>query len=166
MIRVIIVLTAMVLCLRASEPATAAMYEIENPAAKIANPVDTMYDPAGQTNNPAADIHNPEARSDGRNPLSAPSKPLVSTATAAEETTARSTQPPHTSRIPQTKYHYKTVAMYIRAAKKSFVDDDYLVFVSLTEDALRRINAGTLKASANTKHKLLRYQVFGYGLLD
>jgi hypothetical protein len=39
-------------------------------------------------------------------------------------------------------------------------------FLSITEDALRRISAGTLKASKKTERKLVRYKVFGYGLLE
>lgn len=51
-------------------------------------------------------------------------------------------------------------------AKKAFAQDDYLDFLSITEDALRRINAGTLKASKKAKQKLDKYKVFGYGLLE
>jgi hypothetical protein len=38
--------------------------------------------------------------------------------------------------------------------------------ISITEDALRRINAGTLKASKKTERKLAKYKVLGYGLLE
>lgn len=116
---------------------------------------------------PAANIYNPGTRLDSRNPLSPPTKVAgpVATATPAEAPPARSAQPEYIPQVPQKKYYYKTVGAYVRAAKKSFVDDDYVELLSIKEDALRRINAGTLKASANTKHKLQNYKVFGYGLL-
>jgi hypothetical protein len=40
------------------------------------------------------------------------------------------------------------------------------ISISITEDALRRISAGTLKASKKTKQKLAKYKVLGYGLLE
>lgn len=55
---------------------------------------------------------------------------------------------------------------YIDEAKKAFNQDNYLRFISITEDALRRISAGTLKASEKTKQKLEKYKAFGYGLLE
>ena len=163
------VIIALVLCLNASAPATAAMYVIDNPAGKISNPAGNMNSPASQNNNPAANIYNPGARMDNRNPLSPPTKAPEPTASAASAPAAapqpaqRQRYPPE---IPQKKYYYKTAGAYIRAAKKSFVKDDYVEFLSITEDALRRINAGTLKASANTRHKLNQYKVFGHGMLE
>jgi hypothetical protein len=167
--RRVTVMAALVLTLAAGEPAKAAMYVIENPAATISNPAGNMNNPAGQSNNPAANIYNPGTRLGSRNPLSPPTKApepvTTATATPAEAPPARSAQPQYIPQIPQKKYYYKTVGAYVRAAKNSFVADDYVEFLSITEDALRRINAGTLKTSANIKHKLHNYKVFGYGLL-
>jgi predicted DNA-binding protein len=151
--------------------ATAAMFVIENPASTISNPADKMSNPATQSNNPASNIYNPGTRLDSRNPLSPPTQPIQSptaatTATPAATETAKTARLQYKPEIPQKKYYYKTAAAYIRAAKKSFADDDYVEFLSLTEDALRRINAGTLKVSANIKHKLNNYKTFGYGLLN
>jgi hypothetical protein len=39
-------------------------------------------------------------------------------------------------------------------------------FLSITEDALRRIGSGNLNASKKAERKLTRYKVFGYGLLE
>jgi hypothetical protein len=162
---------AIVLCLQA--PATAAMYTINNPADKINNPADKMYNPATQVNNPASNVYNPATRMDSPNPLSQPTRP-VPQPTAAEVTTTSKpakqikkhpqAQPKPT--IPQKSYYYKTVREYINGAKKAFTQDDYMEFLSITEDALRRISAGTLKASKKTKQKLAKYKVFGYGLLE
>ena len=168
--RRVTVMITLVLCLNASAPARAAMYVIDNPASKISNPADNMNNPATQSNNPAANIYNPGARMDNRNPLSPPTKAPEPAASAAA-TAAPASQPAqkrqrYQPEIPQKKYYYKTAGAYIRAAKKAFIKDDYLEFLSITEDALRRINAGTLKASAQTRHKLNQYQVFGHGMLE
>lgn len=139
---------ALMLCLNV--PATAAMYEIDNPASNI-------YNPASRMSNP--------------NPLSPPTQP-VPQPTATEATTATKPakqskeQPRPRSAIPQKSYNFKTVTAYISAAKKAFVRDDYPEFLSITEDALRRIRAGTLKASKKTERKLDKYKALGYGLLD
>jgi len=162
---------ALALCLTASSAATAAMYVIENPASSINNPAGNMKNPATQTNNPASNIYNPGSRLDSRNPLSPPTQPLqqstaATTPASDAPTAAKTARQQYKPEIPQKKYYYKTVGAYIRAAKKSFSEDDYVEFLSVTEDALRRINAGTLKASANIKHKLNNYKTFGYGLLE
>jgi hypothetical protein len=68
--------------------------------------------------------------------------------------------------IPHKSYHFKTVKAYLVAAKKAFNRDDYREFISITEDALRRIRAGSLQASAEIQQKLSRYETFGYGLLE
>ena len=171
---------AVVLCLNTAAPVAAAMYVIDNPASTISNPADKMYNPATRTNNPASNIYNPGTRIDNPSPLSAPAPAVHGTAPtaaapAATSVTAASAgaapaQPVKERRQPKTglpakKYHYKTVAAYIRAAKRSFTNDNYVEFVSLTEDALRRIHAGTLKASAKSRRKLQKYRVLGYGLL-
>src|SRR6266498_2106123 len=124
---------SVVLCLNAS--AMAAMYKIDNPASNI-------YNPATRMNNP--------------NPLSPPTQP-VPQPTVTEVTTSTKPvkrikeQPRSKSAIPQKSYHFKTVTAYINAANKAFVQDDYMEFLSITEDALRRIRAGTLKASKKTE---------------
>jgi hypothetical protein len=153
----------LVLCLQI--PAAAANFTIDNPAGRIKNPADRMYNPATQTNNPAANIYNPAKQADNPNPISPPTQLLpppaatVVTAKPAEKAAVRPV-------IPQKSYGYKTVKAYIDAAKKAFFRDDYSEFLAVTEDALRRIDAGTLKASKKTKQKLARYKVFGYGLLE
>ena len=139
---------AVILCLNA--PARAAMYKIDNPASNI-------YNPAARMNNP--------------NPLSPPAQ-LVPQPTVREVTTTTKPakqikeRPQIKSAIPQKRYYFKTGRAYINAAKKAFVQDDYIGFISITEDALRRISAGTLKASKKTEQKLVRYKAFGYGLLE
>jgi len=152
-------------------PATAAMYTIENPAARIANPADKMYNPATQVNNPASNIYNPATRMDNPDPLSPPTQVSPSPATTDTNTARRPVkqivlQPPVKPDIPQKSYYFKSAKTYIQAAKKAFAKDDYAGFISITEDALRRIESGTLKASKKAKQQLLKYKVFGYGLLD
>lgn len=139
---------AAILCL--NSPARAAMYKIDNPASNI-------YNPAARMNNP--------------NPLSPPTQPVPQPTVTEVTTTTKPAkqikeQPRPKSAIPQKSYHFKTVRAYINAAKKAFAQDDYMEFISITEDALRRISAGTLKASKKTERKLAKYKVFGYELLD
>lgn len=160
---------AVLLCLHA--PATAAMYTIDNPAEKINNPADKMYNPATHVNNPASNIYNPATRMNNPNPLSPPTQPVPPPTVPEATTTTKPAkqikeQPKSKPIIPQKSYYFKTVKAYINAAKKAFAQDDYREFVSITEDALRRINAGTLKASKKTRQKLAKYKVFGYGLLE
>ena len=139
---------AAILCLNA--PAMGAMYKIDNPA---------------------SNIYNPATRMDNPNPLSPPTQP-VPQPTVTEVTTATKPakqikeQPQPRSAIPKKSYNFKTAGAYIKAANKAFTQDDYMEFLSITEDALRRISAGTLKASMKTKQKLVRYKAFGYGLLE
>lgn len=138
---------AVILCLNA--PARGAMYEIDNPASNI-------YNPATRMNNP--------------NPLSPPTQPVPKPTVTEVTTTTKPAkqskeQPRPNSVIPQKSYYFKTVTAYINAAKKAFARDDYMGFLSITEDALRRISAGTLKASKKTERKLAKYKVFGYELL-
>jgi len=139
---------AVILCLNAT--ARAAMYRIDNPASNI-------YNPAARMNNP--------------NPISPPTQP-VRQPTVTEVTTPTKPakqikeRPQPKSAIPHKSYYFKTVRAYINAAKRAFARDDYIEFISITEDALRRISAGTLKASKKTKQKLAKYKVLGYGLLE
>jgi hypothetical protein len=154
---------AIFLCLYA--PATAEMYTIKNPAEKINNPAGTMYNPATQVNNPAARIDNPS-------PLSTPTRPVPptkATVVTPEPDTAKliKEKPQLQPRpaIPEKWYNLKTAGAYIALANKAFVRDDYREFLAITEDALRRISAGTLKASNKMKQKLLKYGIIGYELL-
>lgn len=145
-------------------PALSAMYTIENPAGKINNPADKIYNPATHINNPAANIYNPAARMDNPNPLSPPTQPAPAAKPADQIKNQVQTKP--RLAIPHKSYHFRTVKAYINAAKIAFNQDDFLKFLSVTEDALRRINAGTLKASEKAKQQLEKYKVFGYGLLE
>jgi hypothetical protein len=154
-----------VLCLYA--PAMAAMYTIDNPAEKIRNPADKMYNPATQIKNPAANMYNPATRMDAANPLSPPTQPVAEPATAeATKQRAKQGKVLLSPAVPQKNYYFKTVKEYVTAAKKAFAQDDYLEFLALTEDALRRIRAGTLQASKKTRQQLAKYKAFGYGLLE
>jgi hypothetical protein len=143
---------AVLLCL--NEPARGAMYTIDNPASNI-------YNPATRMNNP--------------NPLSPPIQPVpqppvkdVTTTKTAEPRPAKQIkeQPKPKPIFHKKRYYSKTVRAYITAAKKAFDKDDYKEFVSITEEALKRINAGTLKASKTEKQRLVKYKIFGYGLLE
>jgi hypothetical protein len=155
-------IATLVLCLYT--PALPAMYTIENPADKIKNPADKIYNPATDIKNPASTIYNPASRMDNPNPLSPPNQPVPATVPADQIKGQVPTKPRRA--IPHKSYHFKTVEAYIRAAKKAFSKDDYLEFLSVTEDALRRIRAGTLEASEQAKQKLKKYKIFGYGLLE
>ena len=152
-------------------PVAAEMYSIKNPAEKIENPAGTMYNPATRIDNPAGNIYNPAGRMNSPDPLSPPTQPQPVARPAVEAAPARPTkqvaeQPRPKPAVPQKDYNFKTSRAYINAAKKAFVQDDYREFIAIVEDALRRINAGTLKASRKTRQKLINYRVFGYGLLE
>jgi uncharacterized membrane protein len=152
-------------------PVQSAMYEIKNPADKIQNPAGTMYNPATQVNNPASNIYNPAARTNDPNPLSPPVQPVPQQAEKESKSLPqplklKKEQSPSKPVIPQKNYKFKTAGEYIIAAKKAFIKDDFREFISIVEDALRRINAGTLKASQKTRQKLSKYKAFGYGLLE
>jgi hypothetical protein len=141
-------------------PAMSAIYTIDDPANKIKNPGNKIYNPASRINNPASNIYNPASRMDNPNPLSPPTQPI-----SAEQTKEQLQSQPKVT-ISHKSYHYKTVKAYINEAKKAFNGDNYIEFLSITEDALRRINAGKLKASDKAKQKLEKFKVFGYGLLE
>lgn len=152
-------------------PATAAMYSIQNPAEKINNPADKMYNPATQVNNPAANIYNPAGRMNNPEPLSPPTQavpqPAVSEAAAPARPATKTKELPRSKpAVSQKNYNFKTSRAYVIAAKKAFIQDDYREFIAITEDALRRISSGTLKASKKTKKQLANYKIFGYGLLE
>jgi hypothetical protein len=154
-------------------PVTAANFTIDNPADRIKNPAGTVNNPSAQIHNPAASISNPASRMNDPNPLS----PSASPVPQPTETRAAPSQEPavRLSAQPQKvplravfvkRYHFKTAGAYICAAKKAFSRDDYREFLAVTEDALKRIHAGTLSASAATQQTLAKYQRFGYGLLE
>jgi hypothetical protein len=75
-------------------------------------------------------------------------------------------QPQSKPTIHKKKYYSKTARVYIIAAKIAFDKDDYNKVVAITEDALRRISAGKLKASKKEKLKLVNYKTVGYALLQ
>ena len=154
---------AIVICLHT--PALSANYAIDNPAARI-------YNPATDIKNPAANIYNPATNLDNPSPISPPTKPIPQPAVtkpAAEAVPVKQVKAPPKPlpklAVPIKKYPFRTAGAYLAAAKNAFNRDDFVEFVSITEDALRRINAGTLRASKKTKQKLNRYKTFGYGLL-
>jgi len=154
--------------------AAADMYSIKNPAEKISNPADSMYNPATKVDNPAGNIYNPATRMKEPDPLSPPTQAQPAPGAVAAEavpTTARpATKGAQPARpkpaIPQKDYNYKTARAYINAAKKAFNRDDFVEFVAIAEDAVRRMNSGTLKASKKNRQQLVNYKVFGYGLLE
>ena len=157
---------AVLFCL--NTPAAAAMYTIDNPAAKMSNPADKMYNPATQVNNPAANIYNPATRMTDPNPITPPVQAVPQPAEvpiAKRPAKQAEVQPTPASTVPVKSYSFKSANEYVNAAKRAFVRDEYMKFVSITEDALRRISAGTLKASKKTRQQLVKYKVFGYGLL-
>lgn len=139
----------------------------------IDNPADKTYNPATDIKNPASNIYNPAAHMDNPSPISPPTQPIPQK-TVTKQTTKtipaeqikerQQTRPKLT--IPHKRYSFKTVSAYMAAAKNAFNRDDYMEFLSITEDALGRINAGTLRASKKTKQKLVKYKAFGYGLLE
>jgi hypothetical protein len=147
-LRILATAIAVILCLNA--PAMGAMYKIDNPA---------------------SNIYNPATRMDNPNPLSPPTQPVpqptvTEVTTTTEPAKQIKEQPRPKPTVPQKRYYFKTASMYVVAAKKAFARDDYIEFISITEDALRRISAGTLKASKKTERKLAKYKVLGYGLLE
>lgn len=169
----IVTIGAVVVVIGLLLPVLAAMHVIDNPADKIKNPAGTMYNPATQINNPASKIYNPADRADNPDPLSpvtpaVPKPPVTNNmpvAVPAEQIGKRPLSQA-TVAVPIKRYHFKTVGLYFSAAKKSFGRDDYSEFVSITDDALRRIRAGTLTASNKSKQKLLKYKAFGQSLLE
>jgi hypothetical protein len=137
-----------VLCLNA--PAMAEMYKIENPA---------------------SNIYNPATRMDNPNPISPPTQPVPQPAAIEATPTPKPTtqikeqsqyQPQPKHNIPNKSYRFKSANEYIDAANKSSKRKDYKKALSITEEALRRIRSGTLKASKKTKQKLNEYRASGY----
>jgi len=121
-------------------------------------------------NNPAANIYNPAATMDNPNPLSPPTQPVRQPKVEETEATKipaeqiKIEQKPKPA-VPLKNYNFKAAGTYINAANKAFNREDYVEFLSITEDALRRIHAGTLTASKATVQKLNTYKITGYGLL-
>jgi hypothetical protein len=160
------------LLLGAQMPSLSAVYSIENPADKIYNPAGKMYNPASDIKNPASTIHNPAAHMDNPNPLSPVTQPdpqttgTKGTTTQVAEPVKVTSQPDLKAAFPHKSYHFKTEKAYLAAAKQAFLRDNFREFISITEDALRRIDAGTLRASNKFKQLLAKYKKFGYGLLE
>jgi hypothetical protein len=148
-----------------NDASIAAMYVIHNPAETIDNPAGRIHNPASDLKNPAGNIYNPATRINNPDPLSPPSQP-TEIPTELNPVVVIKDQPPAKPAIPLKYYNFKSVRTYIVAAKRAFVKDDYKEFISITEDALRRIHAGTLKASRKSLQKLNGYRLMGYGLLD
>ncbi|HIJ96208.1 MAG TPA: hypothetical protein HPP94_10840 [Desulfuromonadales bacterium] len=153
--------------------AFSAMYKIDNPADSIKNPAEKIHNPASEIKNPAANIYNPASRMNDPNPLSPPtqsvSQPTVTEVVVELPPAVKTKEKPAPTlrqAIPHKSYHFKTAKAYLVAAKKAFSRDDYREFISITQDALRRIRAGSLQASAEIQQKLSRYETFGYGLLE
>lgn len=149
-------------------PAMSANFAIDNPADKIRNPAGKIYNPATEVNNPALHIYNPAARINDPNPLSPPTQPVVPEEVPPTRSAGQGKElslPRSSPAVPHKNYRLTTVGAYIIAAKKAFTRDNYREFIAITEDALRRISAGTLRSSQKSKQILNRYQKFGYGLL-
>jgi len=119
--------------------------------------------------NPASNIYNPAVQMDNPSPLSPVIQPVPQPPVTKKNTAEQVKEPPspHAERtVPHKNYYFKTVGAYMAAAKKAFNREDYVEFISLTEDALRRIDAGTLRATKKTKLRLATYKKIGYGLLE
>jgi hypothetical protein len=165
-------IACIVFCLNSS--AQAEMYKIQNPADKIKNPAEKMYNPATKIDNPAANIYNPASRMNEPNPVSPPvqalPQPLAATAESPAEKPHVQAQPPAKplakTAIPQKSYKFRSASAYISAAKRAFAQDNYTEFLSISEDALRRIASGTLTVSRKAEQQLIKYKAFGYGLLE
>ncbi len=157
--------------------AAAIMISLHTPAwsanLAIDNPAERIYNPARDIKNPAANIYNPASDLDNPSPISPPTQPIPRPEAAKPATEAvpskQVKEPPKSIPklvVPQKRYTFRTAAAYLAAAKNAFNRDDFVEFVSITEDALRRVNAGTLPASKKAKQKLVRYKAFGDGLLE
>ncbi len=148
--------------------ALSAIYEIDNPAAQIKNPASKMYNPASNVDNPSSKIYNPAANMNNPSPVSPVTQPVPQPeeTKSASRPQKRSLPPLTRPAIPQKRYNYKTVKQYLKAAKKAFITDNYMEFLMITEDAVRRIDGGTLKASNKEKVRLKKYKTFGYGLVE
>jgi hypothetical protein len=144
--RILAIGIALILSLNA--PAIAEMYKIDNPA---------------------SNIYNPATRMDNPNPISPPTQPVPQPAVKEATSTPKPAtqikeqshpQPKHN--IHNKSYRFKSANEYIDAATRSFKRKDYKRALSITEEALRRIRSGTLKASKKTKQKLNEYSASGY----
>lgn len=145
---------AVVICLQT--PAMPANFKIDNPAANIYNPATNMDNPS-PISPPTQAIPKPEVIKEI--PEAIPVEQI-------KEQPRPQPQTPPKPAIPKKSYNFKTVGAYVNAAKKAFIQDDYREFISITENALGRIDAGTLKASKKTRQKLINYRTYGYGLLQ
>lgn len=135
--------------------------KLENPAGRMSNPAERIYNPAGNITNPAVKITNPAGQMANPNPLSPGAKPAVQAVVQPPPVAAKPVPPA----VPKKYYTFKKVSEYLDAAKKAFVKDDYIEFVAVTEDALRRIKSGGLKSSRKKIRQLEKYKLFGYSML-
>jgi hypothetical protein len=67
--------------------------------------------------------------------------------------------------VPHKHASFSTVKAYLAAADKAYNRGDYGRFLSMSEEALNRIRAGTLAASKEAKQKLIRNRALGRKLL-
>jgi hypothetical protein len=135
-------------------------------ALQIASTVSAGVNPI---QNPAANIYNPASRMDNPNPLTPPSpatpqEPSAKSVTTAPEPAVQiqpKTQPTPKPIVIPKSYNYKTVKAYIIAANKAYAINDNREFLSITEEALKRIDTGTLKASVKSRQTLENYKKLG-----
>lgn len=137
-------------------PAMTANFKIDNPASNIYNPASNMDNPS-PVSPPTQAVPKPEVTKE---------IPEATPVVQIKEQPRPQPQTPPKPAIPKRNYNFKTVGAYVNAAKKAFIQDDYREFISITENALGRIDAGTLKSSKKTRQKLTSYRTFGYGLLQ
>lgn len=133
-------------------------FQIALPAAAAMNPIQ----------NPASNIYNPASRMDNPNPLSPPVPPVAPDQPKKQETVvpepAVKVQPERVQQKPDRiirSYNFESARAYINAANQAYGKGDILEFLAITEDALKRISAGKLKATKKSRQTLIRYQTLG-----
>ncbi len=139
-------------------------------ALQIASTVSAGVNPI---QNPATNIYNPASRMDNPNPLTPPSpvtppEPPVKNVIIAPEPVVQTqpkAEPPPKQVVAPKSYNHKTVKAYINAANRAYANSNNLEFLSITEEALRRINSGTLKATEKSRQTLENYKKLGNRIL-
>jgi len=139
-------------------------------ALQMASPVSAGVNPI---QNPAANIYNPASRMDNPNPLTPPSpvtppEPPAKSVTIVPEPPVQlqpKAQPTPKPVVTPKTYNLTTDKAYIIAANKAYANNDNLEFLAITEEALRRINAGTLKATKKSRQTLEKYKQLGNRIL-
>ena len=108
-------------------------------------------------------MDNPNPLAPATQPFSPPAAAKEIPATIPAEQIKERPQSQLKRMILHKSYYLKTGGAYVAAAKKAFYRDDHTEFLSITEDALRRINAGTLRGSNKSKRmlviRLVKHQV-------